>query len=59
MNTTETIRARRSVRKYQPGTVIPKEHLDLMLEAAMKTFESARPAVPAIWVSAPPFAALL
>ena len=35
MNTTETIRARRSVRKYQSGTAIPKEHLDLMLEAAM------------------------
>ena len=35
MNTTETIRARRSVRKYQPGMAIPKEHLDLMLEAAM------------------------
>ncbi|MDD3214069.1 MAG: nitroreductase family protein [Eubacteriales bacterium] len=35
MNTTEAIRARRSVRKYQAGKTIPQEHLDLMLEAAM------------------------
>ncbi len=35
MNTTQAIRARRSIRKYQPGVVIPQEHIDLMLEAAM------------------------
>ena len=35
MNTTEAIRARRSVRKYQPNHIIPQEHIDLMLEAAM------------------------
>ncbi len=35
MNTTQAIRARRSVRKYKPGAVIPQEHIDLMLEAAM------------------------
>lgn len=35
MNTTEAIRARRSVRQYQPGKQIPQEHIDLMLEAAM------------------------
>ena len=35
MNVTEAIRARRSVRKYQPGVTIPQEHIDLMLEAAM------------------------
>lgn len=35
MNTTEAIRARRSVRAYQPGYIIPQEHIDLMLEAAM------------------------
>jgi nitroreductase len=35
MNTTEAIRARRSIRKYKQGAVIPQEHIDLMLEAAM------------------------
>lgn len=35
MNVTEAIRARRSIRKYQAGAVIPREHLRLMLEAAM------------------------
>ena len=35
MNTTEAIRARRSIRKYKPGAAIPQEHIDLMLEAAM------------------------
>lgn len=35
MNTTEAIRARRSVRKYQAGKTIPQEHMDLILEAAM------------------------
>lgn len=35
MNVTEAIRSRRSIRKYQKGAVIPQEHLDLMLEAAM------------------------
>ena len=35
MNTTLAIRARRSIRKYKPGTSIPQEHIDLMLEAAM------------------------
>jgi len=35
MNTTEAIRARRSVRKYKTGMTIPQEHIDLMLEAAM------------------------
>ena len=35
MNTSEAIRARRSIRKYKKGTVIPKEHIHQMLEAAM------------------------
>lgn len=35
MNTTQAIRARRSIRKYKPGITIPQEHIDLMLEAAM------------------------
>ena len=35
MNTTEAIRARRSIRKYKRGATIPQEHIDLMLEAAM------------------------
>jgi len=35
MNTTQAIRARRSIRKYKPGARIPQEHIDLMLEAAM------------------------
>ena len=35
MNTTQSIRARRSVRKYKPGQILPQEHIDLMLEAAM------------------------
>ena len=35
MNTSEAIRARRSIRKYKPGTAIPQEHVDLLLEAAM------------------------
>ncbi|MBE0601681.1 MAG: nitroreductase family protein [Firmicutes bacterium] len=35
MNTTQAIRARRSIRKYLPGATIPQEHVDLMLEAAM------------------------
>ena len=35
MNTTQAIRARRSIRKYKPGVSIPQEHIDLMLEAAM------------------------
>ena len=35
MNTIEAIRARRSVRKYKAGKVLPQEHIDLLLEAAM------------------------
>ena len=35
MNTSDAIRARRSIRKYKKGTVIPKEHIHQMLEAAM------------------------
>ena len=35
MNTSEAIRARRSIRKYQKGAIIPKEHIEQMLEAAM------------------------
>lgn len=35
MNTAETIRARRSIRKYKKGADVPKEHVRLMLEAAM------------------------
>lgn len=35
MNVTQAIRDRRSVRKFQKGVVIPQEHMDLMLEAAM------------------------
>lgn len=35
MKTLETIRSRRSIRKYKPGAVIPKEDLKQILEAAM------------------------
>lgn len=35
MTITETIRARRSIRKYQPNVKIPAEHIRQMLEAAM------------------------
>ena len=35
MNTSEAIRARRSIRKYQKGVVIPKAHIEQLLEAAM------------------------
>ena len=35
MNTSEAIRARRSIRKYQPGVRIPREDVEKMLEAAM------------------------
>lgn len=35
MNTLETIRSRRSIRKYKAGTQIPKEHVQQILEAAM------------------------
>lgn len=35
MNTTQAIRARRSIRKYQPEQEIPEEHIRLILEAAM------------------------
>lgn len=45
MDTTQAIRTRRSVRKYMPGAVIPQEHIDLMLEAAMLA-PSARNAKP-------------
>ena len=32
MNTSDAIRARRSIRKYKKGTVIPKEHIHQMLK---------------------------
>jgi Nitroreductase len=32
---TSVIRSRRSIRKFKPGVEIPKEHIHLMLEAAM------------------------
>ena len=35
MNVNEAIRARRSVRKYQPGKTVPQAHIDQLLEAAM------------------------
>ena len=35
MNVAQAVRARRSVRKYQPGRTIPQEHVDQILEAAM------------------------
>lgn len=35
MNTTETIRSRRSIRKYIPGADIPEQDIRTMLEAAM------------------------
>ena len=35
MNGTQLIRARRSIRRYQKGVVIPREEIQLMLEAAM------------------------
>ena len=35
MNVSEAIRQRRSIRKYKKGAVIPQEHIESMLEAAM------------------------
>ena len=35
MDCTQVIRARRSIRKYQPGAGVPREHVEQMLEAAM------------------------
>ncbi len=35
MNTSEAIRARRSIRKYQSGVTIPRTDVETMLEAAM------------------------
>lgn len=35
MNTSEAIRARRSIRKYQKGALIPREQVERLLEAAM------------------------
>ncbi len=35
MDVSQAIRARRSVRRYQPGVSIPKAHIEQMLEAAM------------------------
>ena len=35
MNTIDTIKARRSIRKYQPEVVVADEHIHQMLEAAM------------------------
>ena len=35
MDCSEAIRARRSVRKYKKGALIPAEHIRMMLEAAM------------------------
>ncbi len=35
MNTTQAIRARRSIRRYKPDVPVPQEHIDLLLEAAM------------------------
>ncbi len=45
MNTTEAIRARRSIRKYQKNQTIPQEQLDVILEAAMyaPSANNARP----------------
>lgn len=35
MNCSDTIRERRSIRKYKPDESIPQEHIEMMLEAAM------------------------
>ena len=35
MDCTQAIRARRSIRKYQPGVSIPQKDVETMLEAAM------------------------
>ncbi len=35
MNTSEAIRSRRSIRKYVEGAIIPQEHYEQILEAAM------------------------
>lgn len=35
MNTSEAIRTRRSIRKYEKGFQIPQEHIEQLLEAAM------------------------
>ena len=35
MDCTQTIRARRSIRKFKPGAVVPRANVERMLEAAM------------------------
>lgn len=35
MDCTQTIRARRSIRKFQSGAAVPRDHVEQMLEAAM------------------------
>lgn len=35
MNTLDAIKSRRSIRKYDPNAVVPREHITQMLEAAM------------------------
>ena len=35
MDCTQTIRARRSIRKFQSGAPVPRDHVEQMLEAAM------------------------
>ena len=35
MNTLDTIKSRRSIRKYDPEAGVPREHITAMLEAAM------------------------
>ena len=35
MNTLDTIKSRRSIRKYDPDADVPREHIMVMLEAAM------------------------
>lgn len=43
MNALETIRSRRSIRKYKEGTEIPKEDLKQILEAAMMAPSACNP----------------
>ncbi len=35
MNTLDSIRSRRSIRRYDPETMVPREHITQLLEAAM------------------------
>ena len=58
MDCTQTIRARRSIRKFKPGASIPRPDVEAMLEAAMMA-PSARNLLKAQLRAAHPFASML